>query len=124
MAPRIQTVKKYTYHTKSNKVKRFRTPGGKLRFKKIKKSRNPVICGDTKVILNGLKRLGKKDWKSLPKSQRTVSRTYGGCLSHEAVKHRIMRAFFNEELKCIKRAVAAPKKKPNKGGQQKKGKKK
>ena len=124
MAPRIQTVKKYTYHTKSNKVKRFRTPGGKLRFKKIKKSRNPVICGDTKVILNGLKRLGKKDWKSLPKSQRTVSRTYGGCLSHEAVKHRIMRAFFNEELKCIKRAVIAPKKKPNKGGQQKKGKKK
>ena len=63
MSPRIQTVKKYTYHTKSNKVKRFRTPGGKLRFKKIKKSRNPVICGDTKVILNGLKRLGKKDWK-------------------------------------------------------------
>ena len=110
MAPRIQTVKKYTYHTKSNKVKRFRTPGGKLRFKKIKKSRNPVICGDTKVVLHGLKRLGKKDWKSLPKSQRTVSRTYGGCLSHEAVKHRIMRAFFNEELKCIKLGAMAPKK--------------
>ena len=121
MAPRIQTVKKYTYHTKSNKVKRFRTPGGKLRFKKIKKSRNPVICGDTKVVLHGLKRLGKKDWKSLPKSQRTVSRTYGGCLSAEAVKHRIMRAFFNEELKCIKMGTMAPKK----GGKKKaaKGKK-
>ncbi len=121
MAPRIQTVKKYTYHTKSNKVKRFRTPGGKLRFKKIKKSRNPVICGDTKVVLHGLKRLGKKDWKSLPKSQRTVSRTYGGCLSAEAVKHRIMRAFFNEELKCIKMGAMAPKK----GGKKKvaKGKK-
>ena len=121
MAPRIQTVKKYTYHTKSNKVKRFRTPGGKLRFQKIKKSRNPVICGDTKVVLHGLKRLGKKDWKSLPKSQRTVSRTYGGCLSAEAVKHRIMRAFFNEELKCIKMGAMAPKK----GGKKKvaKGKK-
>ena len=35
-----------------------------------------------------------------------------------------MRAFFNEELKCIKRAVVAPKKKQNKGGQAKKGKKK
>ena len=35
-----------------------------------------------------------------------------------------MRAFFNEELKCIKRAVVAPKKNKNKGGQQqKKGKK-
>ena len=110
MVPRIQTVKKYTYHTKSNKVKRFRTPGGKLRFKKIKKTRNPVICGDTKVVLNGLKRLGRNEWKNLPRSQRTVSRTYGGCLSAEAVKHRIMRAFFNEELKCIKQAAMAPKK--------------
>ena len=121
MAPRIQTVKKYTYHTKSNKVKRFRTPGGKLRFKKIKKSRNPVICGDTKVVLNGLKRLGRNKWKNLPKSQRTVTRTYGGCLSPEAVKHRIMRAFFNEELKCIKMGTMAPKK----GGKKKnvKGKK-
>ena len=121
MAPRIQTVKKYTYHTKSNKVKRFRTPGGKLRFQKIKKSRNPVICGDTKVVLNGLKRLGRNKWKNLPKSQRTVSRTYGGCLSAEAVKHRIMRAFFNEELKCIKLGAMAPKK----GGKKKaaKGKK-
>ena len=35
-----------------------------------------------------------------------------------------MRAFFNEELKCIKRAVVAPKKPKNKGGQAKKGKKK
>ena len=110
MAPRIQTVKKYTYHTKSNKVKRFRTPGGKLRFKKIKKTRNPIICGDTKVVLNGLKRLGRSEWKNLPRGQRTVSRTYGGCLSAEAVKHRIMRAFFNEELKCIKQAAMAPKK--------------
>ena len=35
-----------------------------------------------------------------------------------------MRAFFNEELKCIKRGVVAPKKKQNKGGQQKKPKNK
>ena len=53
---------------------------------------------------------------------RTVSRTYGGVLSAEAVRHRIMRAFFNEELKCIKRAKIVPKKK-NKGGQQQKRKK-
>ena len=44
-------------------------------------------------------------WKNAPKRVRTVSRVYGGTLSAEAVKHRIMRAFFNEELKCIKQGA-------------------
>lgn len=102
MTARIQKVGKYTYLTNSNMYKRFRTPGGKLRFKKCLKLQSPVTCGDTGVVLNGIKRLRKTQWKNAPKRVRTVSRTYGGCLSHEAVKHRIMRAFFNEELKCIK----------------------
>ena len=41
---------------------------------------------------------GKTEWKNAPKRVRTVSRTYGGVLSGGAVRHRIMRAFFNEEL--------------------------
>ena len=89
--------------------------------------RNPIVCGDTG--LNGIKRLNKCQWKNAPKRVRNVSRTYGGVLRAEAVRHRIMRAFFNEELKCIKRVVIVPKKNKNKGGQnkggqQKKGKKK
>ncbi len=90
--------------------KRFRTPGGKLRFKKLLKLQSPVTCGDTGVRLNGIKRLRKEEWKNAPKRARTVSRTYGGCLSAEAVRHRIMRAFFNEELKCIKYGAVKPKK--------------
>ena len=119
MAPRITLRGKYTYHTKSNKMKRIRTPGGKLTFQRIDKIRNPVVCGDTHVRLNGIKRLQKCEWKNAPKRVRTVTRAYGGVLSGEAVKHRIMRAFFNEELKCIKRIALAPKgnKKENKGGQ-------
>ena len=117
MAPRITIRGKYNYHTESNKLKRIRTPGGRLTFQKIAKVRNPIVCGDTGVELNGIKRLNKCQWRNAPKRVRTVSRTYGGVLSAEAVRHRIMRAFFNEELKCIKRAVVAPKKKRNKGGQ-------
>ena len=124
MAPRLTVRGKYNYHTESNKLKRIRTPGGKLTFQKIVKVRNPIVCGDTGVQLNGIKRLNKYLWKNAPKRVRTVTRTYGGVLSAEAVKHRIMRAFFNEELKCIKRAVAAPKKKQNKGGQHNNKKKK
>ena len=114
MAPRITIRGKYTFHTKSNKLKRIRTPGGKLTFQKIAKVRNPIVCGDTGVALNGIKRLNKCQWKNAPKRVRTVSRTYGGVLSASAVKHRIMRAFFNEELKCVKRELYAPKK--SKGG--------
>ena len=122
MAPRLVVRGKYNYHTESNKLKRIRTPGGRLTFQKIAKVRNPIICGDTGVQLNGIKRLNKCQWKNAPKRIRTVSRAYGGVLSAEAVRHRIIRAFLNEELKCIKRAKIVPKKK-NKGGQQQKRKK-
>ena len=115
MTARIQTKRKYTYLTRSNMFKRFRTPGGKLRFKKLLKVRNPITCGDTGVKLNGIKRLQKTEWKNAPKRVRTVSRTYGGCLSAEAVKHRIMRAFFNEELKAIKLGAIKAKKGKKKG---------
>ena len=124
MAPRLVVRGKYNYHTESNKLKRIRTPGGRLTFQKIAKVRNPIVCGDTGVQLNGIKRLNKCQWKNAPKRVRTVSRAYGGVLSAEAVRHRIMRAFLNEELKCIKRARFAPKAKKNKGGQNQKAKKK
>ena len=60
MAPRIQTVKKYTYHTKSNKVKRFRTPGGKLRFKKIKKNKKSNNMWRYKSSIKWIKKIRKK----------------------------------------------------------------
>ena len=115
MVARITYNKKNTYHTQSNLVKRFRTPGGKLRFQKIRKVQSPAICGDTGVQLNGIKRLRRTLWKNAPKRVRTVSRVYGGTLSAEAVSHRIKRAFFNEELKCIKLGEIKKKKGKKKG---------
>ena len=119
MTARITCKKRHTYHTRSNLLRRFRTPGGKLTIQKIRKVQSPVVCGDTGVQLNGLKRLRRTLWKNAPKRVRTVSRVYGGCLSPEAVKHRIMRAFFNEELKCIKQGAI----KMKKGGKKKTQKK-
>ena len=48
-----------------------------------------------------------------------MSRVYGGTLSAEAVKHRIMRAFFNEELKCIKLGAIKAKKGKKKANRKK-----
>jgi len=47
-----------------------------------------------------------------------VTRAYGGYLSHEAVRHRILRAFFNEELRVIKHG--ASQRKTKKGGKTRK----
>jgi large subunit ribosomal protein L34e len=83
--------------------------------------RNGVrVCGDTQVPLNGISRLRNPKFSKLTKRARTVSRPYGGSLSHEAVKHRIMRAFFNEELKVIKQGATASRRGKKRAGQRKK----
>jgi large subunit ribosomal protein L34e len=60
--------------------------------------------------LNGISQARNAQFKNLSKRKRTVSRVYGGSLSAEAVKHRILRAFFNEELKGMKQSATAGKK--------------
>ena len=65
---------------------------------------SPVTCGDTGVKLNGIPQATKTVFKNLPKRRRTVLRAYGGYLSHEAVRHRILRSFFNEEFRVIKQS--------------------
>ena len=55
-------------------------------------------------------------FRRLNHNQRTVSRPYGGVLSHKTVRDRIVRAFLIEEVKLMKRlmkdktAASAPKK--------------
>lgn len=39
----------------------------------------------------------------MSKRQKTVNRIYGGCLSHNVVRERIMRAFLVEEQKIVKK---------------------
>ncbi len=66
--------------------------------------------------MNGIPSYTKTVFRNLPKRRRTVTRAYGGSLSHEAVRHRILRAFFNEELRVIKQGTQLRKaKKAGKG---------
>lgn len=84
--------------------------GGKLSVQYTAKKSSPVLCGDTQVPLQGIPQFTKTQFKNLPKRRRTVTRAYGGSLSASAVRHRILRAFFNEELKIIKQAASTSKK--------------
>lgn len=94
--------------------------GGRLAIQYTTKRNGIRICGDTQVPLHGISRARNAQFRNLPKRSRTVSRAYGGSLSHEAVKHRIMRAFFNEELRVLKQGANASKKPKKRTGGRKK----
>ena len=89
MAARLTYRRKHTYRTRSNKVKRFHTPGGRLAFQYMDKKVSAVKCGETGQPLAGLPRVTKAKWLRLSHKQRTVSRTYGGSLNHEVVSFRL-----------------------------------
>jgi large subunit ribosomal protein L34e len=88
MATRLTYRRKHTYRTRSNHVKRFHTPGGRLSFQYTDKKTSPVVCGETGTPLNGLPVLTKQRWMKLSRKQRSVSRPYGGSLNHEVVRFR------------------------------------
>lgn len=50
-------------------------------------------------------RLRPVEYSRIPKNDRTVTRAYGGCLSAEAVRDRIMRAFIIEEQRIVKKVL-------------------
>ena len=64
--------------------------------------------------MNGLKSGRPADLKRMSYRFRTVARPYGGVLTHEEVKMRIMRAFMTEELQNIKQKQQAAEKKSKK----------
>jgi len=88
MAARLTYRRKHTYRTRSNHVRRFHTPGGRLAYQYTDKKTSPVICGETKTPLNGIPVLTKQCWMKLSRKQRSVSRPYGGSLNGEVVRFR------------------------------------
>ena len=63
-------------------------------------------CYVTRKALQGIPRARPIEYSRMKKSQRTVTRAYGGVLSAGAVKDRIVRAFLAEEQKEVKRVHA------------------
>eukprot|EP00916_Digyalum_oweni_P025798 GHVL01042483.1.p1 GENE.GHVL01042483.1~~GHVL01042483.1.p1 ORF type:complete len:114 (+),score=8.20 GHVL01042483.1:40-381(+) len=106
MAQRVHYRRHNHYNTKSNRVKKVRTPGGRLVLQHVKKFAKVPKCGDTGAYLNGITAVRPYARKRLTKVQKTVSRVYGGCLSANAVKQRILRSFLVEEQRCVKAVLA------------------
>merc|ERR1711935_1069116 len=102
---RVTYKRRSSYRTASNKFKIVKTPGGKLAIQYVQKKTKSISK------LHGIKRDRPANLKRMSYRFRRVARPYGGVLSHEDVKMRIMRAFMTEELQNIKaKQVAAEKK--------------
>jgi large subunit ribosomal protein L34e len=105
MVARITYRRKHSYNTRSNRIKAVRTPGGKFVAQYLEKKANAPKCADTGVQLYGIPSLRPFQYKQLAKRKRTVSRAYGGVLSAQAVRARIVRAFIAEEARVLKLIV-------------------
>ena len=88
----------------------MKTPGGKLAIQYIKKKTNGTA-------MRGVKVGRPADLRRMSRTARSVSRPYGGVLTHQEVRERIARAFMIEELNSIKQKAAQAE------GSKKKGKK-
>lgn len=95
-----QTVRSHhTYSTRSNKMKKVRTPGNNLVMHRVKKRGKIPKCGSCHKTLLGIKMARSASFARMKKCSRTVNRIYGGVLCAECVKDKIIGSFMDEELK-------------------------
>mmetsp|Transcript_64618 Transcript_64618/g.97359 ORF Transcript_64618/g.97359 Transcript_64618/m.97359 type:complete len:110 (+) Transcript_64618:105-434(+) len=109
MAPRVTYRRKNSFNTRSNKVRKIRTPGGKIVVQYVGKKSHALKCPLSGERLNGIPALRHHEYKFLKKRERRVSRPYGGVLSGGEVKSRIIRAFLTEEVKIVKKVMSQSK---------------
>eukprot|EP00457_Paulinella_chromatophora_P018965 gb/GEZN01020458.1/.p1 GENE.gb/GEZN01020458.1/~~gb/GEZN01020458.1/.p1 ORF type:complete len:127 (-),score=20.64 gb/GEZN01020458.1/:202-582(-) len=105
MVQRLTYRRRHAYNTGSNKVKKVKTPGGKLNLQYLVKKVKGASCGDCGTRLPGLPAERPFSLRTLKKRQRTVSRAYGGSRCGGCVKTRIIRAFLIEEQKIVKHVL-------------------
>ena len=107
---RIHYLRKHTYTTRSNKIRKIRTPGGRLTIQYIKKkSKGPQTAFGVKTRLSGLKRLRNPDNWRAARSSRRIARPYGGVVTPTELKERILRSFLIEEVKIVKKLMKSQK---------------
>lgn len=103
---RVTYKRRKSYNTKSNKIKKIRTPGGRLTIQYVTKSaKGPQTGVNTRARLSGLRALRNPAYSRTSHTSRTISRPYGGVLTPNEVREKILRAFLIEEVKVVKRVV-------------------
>merc|ERR1712050_399652 len=127
MGARVNYTRQKSWNTRSNKIRQVRTPGGRLVAQYVgKRSGRPqTAIATSSQQLGGLASTRPAGVHRIPKHRRTVTRAYGGVLTHTELRQRIVRTFLTEEVKNVKKtmllAQAAESKKNKKGAKGKGG---
>ncbi|ODV89133.1 hypothetical protein CANCADRAFT_45594 [Tortispora caseinolytica NRRL Y-17796] len=103
MAQRLTLRTRKSYNTKSNNVKVVKTPGGKLRYLRVKKAAGRPRCGDCGIPLPGIAAVRPRKYSKLSKTKKTVQRAYGGSRCATCVREKIIRSFLLDENRIAKR---------------------
>ena len=111
MVQRVTYRRRLSYNTRSNRVKKVRTPGGKLVLQYLKKRPHVPKCPITGVKIKGVKPATNQEKSRMFRRMKTVTRAYGGVLSHKAVRDKIVRAFLIEEQRIVLKMLTAKGKK-------------
>merc|ERR1711862_24659 len=127
MGARVNYTRQKSWNTRPNKIRQVRAPGGRLVAQYVgKRSKGPqtaITTSDQK--LGGVAATRPSGAHRIAKHRRTVTRAYGGVLTHTELRQRIIRTFLTEEVKNVKKtmllAQAAESKKNKKGGKGKGG---
>ena len=100
---RVHYLRKHTYTTRSNKIRKVRTPGGRLTVQYIKKTaKGPQSSIVGRARLSGLKKMSNANYSRATHNSRRIARAYGGVITPEQLKEKILRAFLIEEVKVVK----------------------
>ncbi len=103
--PRVNYVRRMHYATRSNQVRMIRTPGNRLKFQKVSKRsqgpHTPWVLGHKRIA--GTKALNHFNARTSSTHDKSTSRAYGGVLSADQVRDRIIRAFLVEEQRIARR---------------------
>lgn len=65
-----------------------RTPGGRLVYQYLKKSKKAPKCGQCKEVLRGVKPARPMEKSRIKRHKKSVRRSYGGVMCHRCVKER------------------------------------
>ena len=102
---RVQLRRHCPFSGKKKSFRLIKTPGKKISILYNKKKKNYVKCSDTKKKINGIQKHSSSKFMSMSKNQKKISRIYGGCLSGNSLKERIIKSFLLEEQKIVKRVL-------------------
>ena len=108
MAEQLTHRGRRTYNNASNRKKIRRTPGNRRVYLPYKKGGVIPKCITCKGRLNGIDVCRQAKISRIRKSQRTVTRTYGGNLCGSCLSERIIGAFLDSEERTLaeKRGIA------------------